>query len=165
VLLSISKIMKSEETHMKKLLILSLLLLSSLASAQSSGVGQGIVPFAQLLPGTGWVFVLGFGGPGDCSSFISGFCWAAGGSFELLTSSIAQGSCNKTTICKFNGTVGTVSTVTISSTCKQISFPISGGTLVVGGINHTVGSAFYSQTSCVYPSSGFMGGGSLIVIN
>ena len=141
---------------MRNLLAASLLLLASLASAQSLHLGSVL----QLLPIQGGdVFTLTAGGPGTSPCYVgNGFCWASGGSFVLYKS--GAGSC--AAICQFSGTVGSISTVSTSSGCSQISFAISNADLQIGSNNRSGLSAWYSQTSCSQPS-GFMGGGTLLV--
>jgi hypothetical protein len=144
---------------MRNLLAASLLLLASLAPAQSvQSVHLGSVLQLVSIQG-GDVFTLTLGGPGTSPCYVgNGFCWASGGSFVLYKS--GAGSC--AAVCQFTGTVGSVSTVSTSSGCSQISFAISNADLQIGSNNRSGLSAWYSQTSCSQPS-GFMGGGTLLV--
>jgi hypothetical protein len=70
--------------------------------------------------------------------------------------------------CRFDGTMGKLTTTVLDKDCAQISFPITDGELQILTGNGVVReldnlSALYSQTFCGINGSFFMAGGSLVV--
>lgn len=141
---------------MKTLLLKTFLALAIVAvgwsAASAQALQMGSVQIILLIKG-GTLFTLATGGLVEKINpcyFGAGFCWDVNG-FHLYK----QGT-------QFDGSTGSISVVDTGFGCSQISFKISNGRLVLGGRPSSGLSAWYSQTSCSYPS-GFMGGGSLVV--
>lgn len=70
--------------------------------------------------------------------------------------------------CRFDGTMGKLTSTILDKDCTQISFPITDGELQIllgnGGVREFNNvSALYSQTFCGIDGSLFMAGGSLVV--
>ena len=152
---------------MKKILLISLLLLISLNMFGQSLTG-GAVVFALPVVGA-YQFTLMSGGYDDQAQ-ANGFhfgkgtfhLWKNGGPGYCLT-----GTNPNVPGCRFDGTIGPKTATALSQFCTQISFPINNGELRIltgNGVDDRKGlSALYSQTFCNINGSMFMAGGTLVV--
>ncbi|MFI5102462.1 MAG: hypothetical protein ACHP9V_03720 [Terriglobales bacterium] len=68
--------------------------------------------------------------------------------------------------CRFDGTMGKVTTTPLDEYCSEISFPVNGELQLltgVGVLDYVDAGGLYSQTFCNINGSMFMSGGSLVI--
>ncbi len=153
---------------MKMMFLIPLFLLLSLNTFAQSLTGGAVVFTLPVI--NAYQFTLMSGGYQDQAQS-NGFhfgkgsfhLWKNGGPGYCLT-----GSNPNIPGCRFDGSIGKKTAITLNQYCTQISFPISNGELRIltgsGRVDDRKGlTALYSQTFCDIGGSLFMAGGTLVV--
>jgi len=152
---------------MQKLLLMIVCMFPALVSAQS--LFMGAVVFALPVRGA-FEFALMAGEYQDQDqSLLNGFHYGQG-EFHLWKNG-GPGICLDSSDpdvpgCRFDGTMGKVTTTPLDEYCSEISFPVNGDLQLLTGdgvLDYVDVGGLYSQTFCNINGSMFMSGGSLVV--